>query len=245
MTDAGGTREPDPELTGAAAPAGPHPLTVLFPLTPSSVCGVDFECDVCLDGVNCDQCMDCLCVDPVEFTPRMAHLLEIGLSWIADHARGDAESRGDAPVCDDGTWDFFDQLPAITWGMNQSWRRRFVKAAEDLLGDIERGERPRPRTNAEEMALFLAVDDVKAHGLDVIIEIFPEHDALPVTTYDNDWEVLEDFLFEDSDILFLYDPETVEFADPAHPTNRQFAIGDLRPVGWFDYFANVEPRATR
>ncbi|MFJ1709470.1 hypothetical protein [Kitasatospora sp. NPDC088346] len=52
-------------------------------------------------------------------------------------------------------------------------------------------------------------------------------------------------LFQDSDILVLHSPRCNGNADASGNVNRQFGIGDLRPVAWFEWFDNVEVRDPR
>jgi hypothetical protein len=187
-----------------------------------------------------EGCEDC----PVELSPRMAHLLQIGLELVSDDAAEDITEHGDAPVVDAnrGQWLLFNRLPQITWVMGRAWRQRFREGVGHLLADLGKGEWPEPRNHAEEMALTLAIEDAKGVHQDSLDEAFPEHHDLPHSPDDYDFGLLEELLFQDSDITFLFGPETETYADPGHPVNRHLGIGDMRPVAWFDYFNNVEPR---
>jgi hypothetical protein len=203
-------------------------LTELFPVT-------EHHCPTPEEG-----CEDC----PEELSPRMAHLLQIGLELVGDHATEDIIEHGEAPVTDAnrGQWLLFDELPRITWVMGRAWRQRFRDGARHLLEDLDEGAWPEPRNHAEEMALTLAIEDAKAVQQDLLDDVFPEHQELPHSPDDYDFGLLEELLFQDSDIKFLFGSETEAFADPDHPMNRYLGIGDMRPVAWFDYFTNVAPR---
>jgi hypothetical protein len=201
-------------------------LAELFPVTEHE----------CVD----EECEDC----PVELPPRMAHLIQIGLDLVGDHAAMDIGQHGDAPVTEDtiGQWFLFDQLPRIAWAMGRTWRERFRAAVDHLRKDIDAGQWPEPRNHAEEMALTLAIEEAKGVYEDSLDEAFPEHQELPESSDDYDFALIEELLFQDSDIRFLFDPETEAFADPGHAMNQRLGIGDMRPVAWFDHFNNVEPR---
>ncbi|WP_205327630.1 hypothetical protein [Glycomyces sp. YM15] len=243
MTDAYGSAGPDSTWIEGVLDPDMFRYALLFPLTPHE-CWIDAECpEQCMRGL--EGCSACACTDcPVDFTPRMAHLIDIGLAVIADYAAADLAQHGDRPIREDTDelWRFFDQLPKLTWGMNGAWRQRFVESVRFLADDVAYGRWPKPRNNAEEIAMHLAIDYAKSLSEDGLEEVWPEHEQLPRAPGDYDFEVFMTVLLQDTDILFLYDDETEAFADPAHPTNRAMAIGDLRPVSWFDYFANVEPR---
>ncbi|MEU5874266.1 hypothetical protein AB0A73_22250 [Glycomyces sp. NPDC047369] len=92
------------------------------------------------------------------------------------------------------------------------------------------------------MALALAIDDAKDVYADDLDGAVPEHQDLPQSPWDCDFDLLEELLFQDTDIEFLFDPDTEAYADPAYPMNQRMGIGDMRPVAWFDYFDNATPR---
>jgi hypothetical protein len=55
------------------------------------------------------------------------------------------------------------------------------------------------------------------------------------------WEVL----FQDHDILDLFDPERDGIEDPDSETNQQIAMGGYRPAVWFRTFDNMTLRDGR
>jgi hypothetical protein len=62
---------------------------------------------------------------------------------------------------------------------------------------------------------------------------------------DFDWDVAEDVLFQDLDILTLFDPSTDGVEDPDDDLNKAMRIGDYRPEAWFTAFANRTARDPR
>jgi hypothetical protein len=173
-------------------------------------------------------------------TPRTAAALYGALGLIADWAYDDAETHGDDPVDPDGDWLLFDELPRISWRRDGAWRRDVARAADDLSNDIAHGRWPVPRCNAEELLLHLAIDyaaDMVKDGSSIAVLLdLPEHED------DYDWGMCSEELFQDHDVLLLYDDSVDGIEDPQAEANRRFRIGDLRPANWLTPFDNAEPR---
>jgi hypothetical protein len=62
---------------------------------------------------------------------------------------------------------------------------------------------------------------------------------------DLDWDAMPDVLFQDTDILHLFEPGLDGIDDPHNALNAEMAIGDYRPSAWFETFANMQPRDER
>lgn len=200
------------------------------------------SCD--LDHANEDEEEDCEICGGWQLTPRTADMLHTALENLSDEAHDDTGEKGDEPVSgkNDGDWSFFDRLPRITWGMDAEWRRQVGHACEDLVRDLTAGEWPRPRCTAEEMVLHLAIKDAPGY-LEIWKEATDErHEALPEHRDDYDWDMCSELLFEDHDVLMLYDASLDGFEDPGSDLNRESGVGDLRPAAWFTFFAHLEPR---
>ncbi|MEV6228106.1 hypothetical protein AB0L88_09590 [Saccharopolyspora shandongensis] len=164
---------------------------------------------------------------------------------LADQAYDDVIEHGDEAIENESAWNIFAEYPRITWRQDAVWRRQAARAFDDLAADLATGDWPLPRCPAEEMALHLtlryaqaAVDDGWA-GFDGPLKHVPEHPD------DFEWDVLYDILFQDLDILSLFDMELDGIEDPETETNRSFGIGDYRPQAWFQSFNNMEPRDGR
>lgn len=192
------------------------------------------------DGDKNESCDIC---ESWQMTPRTADLLHTALCLLADGAYDEVEEHGSAPVTGSrNSWYVFDRLPRLTWGMSADWRRRFARACDDLTEDLERGEWPIPRCTAEEIALHFAIKDGPAM-LEMEEDAESErHFELPEHDDDYDWENCADCLFQDGDVLMLFDDELDGIEDPGDPLNRQAGIGDLRADNWFTWFANMKPR---
>ena len=176
--------------------------------------------------------------------PAYTGLLHTALEIIADEAFDDIKEHGSEPVEREngGDWLFFDRLPRITWNQDWGWRRQVARVCDDLAGDLARGDWPTPRNNAEEIVLHLAIEgapDYLEEGEDAGDE---ERDTLPRHGDDYDWEMCSEVLFQDHDVLMLYDESLDGIEDPGSDANIYLRMGDMRPTAWFEYFKNVEPR---
>lgn len=208
-------------------------FTSLFPLQP---------CD--RDHTDEDEQMDCDVCGDWQLTPRTADMLHTALQVLSDGAYDDVQEHGDDPVTRENVndWSAFGRLPRITWRTDADWRRQFARACEDLSLDLASGDWPSPRNNAEEMALHLAIEDAPGYlemakdGEDKRHAGLPEHDD------DYAWDDCSELLFQDHDVLMLFDESMDGFEDPSTDINKNFHVGDLRPQAWFTSFNNVEPR---
>jgi hypothetical protein len=188
-----------------------------------------------------DDCLECT---GMQLTPRTADALYSAASLLADQAFDDVEEHGDRPVEKSGNWAVFDTFPRITWRQDAAWRRQAARAFDDLCGDLAAGEWPRPRCAAEEMAAHLTLRLAKDGVADEWLPISRESMEVPRHEDDLDWESLGDVLFQDIDILSLFDQELDGIEDPESDLNRYMAMGDYRPQSWFETFNNMEPRDT-
>ncbi len=188
---------------------------------------------------TCDQCVS------FQFTPRTAGVLWRIAGVLADGAYDDVEKYGDEPVVDDTDWAVFDQYPRITYTQDAVWRRQAARAFDDLSGDIESGELPRPTCPGEEMALHrmlaavkAAVDDEWWDDLDKVSQTGPHRD-------DYDWDMVTEVFFQDLDILSLFDEALDGIEDPETELNEYMCMGDYRPSAWFQPFDNMPRRDGR
>ena len=136
----------------------------------------------------------------------------------------------------------FGRFPRLTWQADKEWRRQVARACDDLSDELAAGKWPIPRCTAEEMILHLAIEDAP----DCLEENEDlgsgNHAALPAHPDDYTWEACSDLLFQDSDVLMLFNTELDGIEDPEDNTNQFLRVGDLRPQAWFKHFDNVEPR---
>ena len=165
---------------------------------------------------------------------------------LADHGYDDVEEHGSDLLPERTGWYLFDRYPRLTWSQDAAWRRRAARAYDDLAADLASGDWPLPTCPAEELALHLILEDAPSaaehgwSGLDAAT-----FGSLPGHPDDLDWDAMPDVLFQDTDILHLFEPGLDGIDDPRNALNAQMAIGDYRPSAWFETFANMQPRDQR
>jgi hypothetical protein len=189
---------------------------------------------------GCQACGECA---GFQLTPRTAAVLwQVG-QVLADQGYDDVQEHGDEPVAGGGDWMLFDHYPRVTWHQDAIWRRQAARAYDDLIADIAAGDWPCPRCPAEEMALHLMLRDAAAvaDGWAWIVD----KAKVPPNPDDFNWDDVQDGLFQDTDILALFNPHLDGIEDPEVEVNRNMRIGDYRPQAWFDTFANMQRRDGR
>jgi hypothetical protein len=92
------------------------------------------------------------------------------------------------------------------------------------------------------MALHLAIKDAPGYLQMAEDSGDKRHAALPEHDDDYTWDTCSELLFQDHDVLMLFDQSLDGFEDPSTDINKNSGVGDLRPQAWFEFFANVEPR---
>jgi hypothetical protein len=189
-----------------------------------------------------DACGDC---GGYQLTPRTAAVLWTVAQILADGAFDDVTQHGDQPVADTVEWSVFSRYPRITWRQDAVWRRQAARCFDDLTGDIAAGRWPSPTCPGEEMALHLILDDAPAAvgdgwpALDGALSELPEHPD------DYDWTMTDEVLFQDHDVLSLFDMIRDGIEEPDSTQNQVIGMGDYRPQAWFRTFLNREPRDGR
>jgi len=154
--------------------------------------------------------------DDWQLTPRTASILHSVLSLLADHAYDDIEMNAGAAVEGaDGKWTVFCELPRSSWQEDVEWRRQVARACEDLAGDIESGNLPAPRCDAEVAVMHLAMREV-LQWLAEMDEDDLGQESLPEHPDDYDWDGCELAVFQGR------------------------ALPDEGP--WFEWFSEAEPR---
>ena len=231
-----------PDVAGIEVGEGSTSVTELDKHGSPKISAPDFAAlfPVCRCGKeSCDSC------GGFQLSPRTAAALWSIGQILADQAYDDVEEHGDAPVHDRGDWDLFDRYPRLTWAKDAVWRRQAARSYDDLTADLEAGDWPCPTCPAEEMALHLMLRDVAAAIDDGWIDVDRGAEALPRHPADFDWDLAYEVLFQDTDILALFDPTLDGIEDPDAELNQTISIGDYRAQAWFETFANMPQRDGR
>jgi hypothetical protein len=187
---------------------------------------------------SCDTCSG------YQLTSRTAAALWTVAQILADFAYDDVTEFGDEAVNDED-WALFNRYPPVTHRQDAVWRRQAARVYDDLTDDIATGREPHPTCPGDEMALHLmlrdaagAVEDGWA-PLDELLAQLPEHPD------DFEWDAASQVLFQDYDILGLFDVELDGVEDTESGLNRKIGMGDYRPPAWFRTFINMDPRDGR
>lgn len=207
------------------------------------------------EEVDCDGCDECA---TSWWTPRTADLLhtvielEIDMlldeSGLRDYHDGDFEADGF------DTWWFEDLLPPVVRAKaTPAWMARFIGCYIDLYERIEAGEVPYPRCTGEEMALHnilaaakerLAEHDVEdtddPDPIDGLLHVWAEvQNELPRTPSDYNIDLLSDILFEDHDVLMLFNANLDGIEHSA--IGAGMGIVNLHYPDWFEAFRTEQP----
>lgn len=160
-------------------------------------------------------------------TPQQANLIAQAADDLAADIRRDADALGSDPLTDANRDQarVLSSLPPVTFDQSLLWRYQLAEAAERLGADTRRWGAPIPRCTGEEMVLHLILGRAKAL-------------ARPRQVRRGSWDLLSEVLFQDHDVLTLFDvpPDAVEsLAGGVH----------LHPRRWFSEFALPFPMPDR
>lgn len=158
---------------------------------------------------------------------RQAELIAQAGDEIAADIRSDADTLSSAAVAEANREELrvLSALPAVTFDQSRLWRYQLAAAAERLAGDTRRWGAPIPRCAGEEMALHLILRRAKSL-------------ARPRQVRRGSWDLLFEVLFQDHDVLMLFElpPDAAE----------SLAGGvNLHPRRWFSEFTLPFPMPDR
>jgi hypothetical protein len=174
-------------------------------------------------------------------TARTRAVLRLALQGLSDQAWEEAAALGDEPL-PRGAGGLFGSLPPVTLRQDGTWRRHMARAFDDLIADLSSEAEFEPRCTAEEMALHLGIaraDDLtrnRPHLVRETVENLPEHRR------DFDWHACSDILFQDHDVLMLFDNSLDGIEDSDSQVNQALGMVNLGPQDWFDPFAPEQAR---
>lgn len=164
--------------------------------------------------------------------PRRRAYIAIAGRALADAIRADADQLGTAAIHpSNGTeLQVLSWLPPQTFGQSRFWRYQLAAAAEALADDADRWGAPVPRCTGEEMALHLILHRAAAAAGCPREQVF----AWPADpTRDHGWGDLFEFLFQDHDVLMLYDVPEYGMSD--------MGTVNIEPLQWFTEFSLPYP----
>ncbi|MFF8618630.1 hypothetical protein [Streptomyces sp. NPDC015350] len=170
-------------------------------------------------------------------TPRTAAVLRLAGEELSALAWQEVTALGDEPLSY-GAGGVFGRLPAITLRRDRQWRRQMARAFDDLAADLGMTGRAgvEPRCTAEEMALHLMIDrarSITANRPNAVRDLVAD---LPAHRADYDWEGCSDELFEDHDVLMLFDDRLDGLEDPDSDIHQAMGMVNLAADKWFEPF---------
>lgn len=162
--------------------------------------------------------------------PRRREQIIAAARQVAEDVRADAELLGADRVDrrNEGQLRVLGLLPAQTFGQSRFWRHQFALAAERLCEDTQRWGAPVPRCSGEEMALHLILRRAAVADTGLAVE---EAFEWPDESNPGGWGDLLDGLFQDHDVLMLYEIPAEGVADGVN----------LAPQSWFSDFGAPFP----
>lgn len=176
-------------------------------------------------------------------TARSLRVLEVALDILEQMAYDALQRIGDRPVDLGDNYEFvFSDMPVLTWRQDAQWRRQMVRCFADLADDIRAGKWPLPTCTGEEIALHMAIDHASCMVVDdpELVTSFVEE--LPPHHNDWDWVMCISALFEDTDVLFLYEPWAQGIEDSEHYLNQFGDMVNLEAEDWFKPFYEERAR---
>ena len=174
-------------------------------------------------------------------TARTRAVLHLALRELAEQAWKEAETLGEQPA-QRGAGGLFGSLPRVTWHLDGAWRRQMARAFDDLATDCESGAQVEPRSTGEEMALHLGIaraQDLTRNRPRLVQNTVA---SLPEDRGDCDWEACSDILFQDHDVLMLFDDSLDGIEDPAGDLYQSMGMVNLAPQDWFVPFDSEQAR---
>ncbi|MEV7157263.1 hypothetical protein AB0N77_21990 [Streptomyces misionensis] len=176
-------------------------------------------------------------------TARTAAVLRLAGEELSALAWQEVAALGDEPL-PRGAGGVFGQLPAITLRRDGQWRRQMARAFDDLAGDLQApGETwLGPRCTGEEMALHLMIDRARSITTNRPSGVRGLVADLPHSSADYDWEGCSDDLFEDHDVLMLFDAQLDGMEDPDSGIHQAMGMVNLAADEWFEPFRTDNAR---
>ncbi|MFE7485037.1 hypothetical protein [Streptomyces sp. NPDC057552] len=180
--------------------------------------------------------------DGADISARTAAVLRLALEELSAQAWEDIAEFGDRPVSK-GQGLVLGSLPRLTWGQGKQWRRHMARCFDDLAADLAPGARSvTPTCTGEEMALHLGI--ARARSLTVNRPSLVDRAVaeLPEGRDDYDWRWCSSVLFEDHDVLMLFDASLDGIDDSANEVNQAMGMVNQAVADWFAPFNPEEGR---
>ncbi|MEW2435994.1 hypothetical protein AB0952_17845 [Streptomyces caniferus] len=176
-----------------------------------------------------------------ELTARTAAVLRVALEELSEHLWQDVAAVGDAPL-GRGEGRVLGLLPPITFHQDQQWRRQMARCFDDLAAELAETGTVRPGCTGEEMALHLGIDRAKALTRNRPRLVAETVEGLGEDRRDFDWDWCSTVLFEDHDVLMLFDASLDGIEDSGNEINQTLGLANLAAADWFVPFRPGQAR---
>ncbi len=173
--------------------------------------------------------------DYTVLTARTAAVLRLALQELSTEAWQEVVALGGEPM-QRGAAGVFGCLPPVTLNQDRSWRRQMARAFDDLAADLTNGTECEPRSTGEEMALHLGIARAEALTRNRPRRVAEAVAGLAEHRRDFDWEGCSNELFQDHDVLMLFDQRLDGVEDGDSEVNRALGMVNLAPLDWFTSF---------
>ncbi|WP_405763983.1 hypothetical protein OHU34_43395 [Streptomyces sp. NBC_00080] len=176
-----------------------------------------------------------------ELTARTAAVLRAALDELSAHVWQDVAAVGDTPL-GRGQGRVLGSLPPITFHQDHQWRRQMARCFDDLAADLAQDGTVRPRCTGEEMALHLGIDRAKSLTRNRPRLVAETVAGLDEDPRDFDWDWCLTVLFEDHDVLMLFDASLDGIEDSGNEINQALGLANLAAAQWFVPFRPSQAR---
>ncbi|WP_328843014.1 hypothetical protein [Streptomyces sp. NBC_00258] len=118
-----------------------------------------------------------------------------------------------------------------------------ARAFDDLAADLPSEADVEPRSTGEEMALHLGIARAAELTRNRPRFVREAVEDLPEDARDFDWSAASDLLFQDHDVLMLFDDSLDGIEDGGSVVNQAMGMVNLAPLDWFTPFDPEQARA--
>lgn len=172
-------------------------------------------------------------------TARTAVVLRLALDELSTQAWQEVAVLGEEPLRR-GAGGLFGSLPPVTLAQDGPWRRKMARAFDDLAAELTAGAEVEPRCTGEEMALHLGIAHARAMERNRPRLVREAVGELPAHRRDYDWDGCSEDLFQDHDVLMLFDSALDGLEDSG--ISQAMGMANLAPADWFAPFDSDHAR---
>ena len=151
-----------------------------------------------------------------ELTARQRRFVEVAAWTLADDVYDAIEELHRHPKSASHSSSILSDFPPVTWTQPAAWWREQARCFDDLALEAQAGVDPEPVCTGEEMALHLILGRARAMATDESDRRLDLVGGIAAHDNDDDWEGPLNFLFQDHDVLTLFDNDLEPFPGAAN-----------------------------